>query len=70
MDLKTLVANLRRDADELEALDRLVQGIGASNARKTVKKVGSKRVLSAKARAAISRAQKERWRKVKAGKKS
>lgn len=71
MNLKTLVANLRRDANELEELDNLLRGIGgASTSNVTSISSGKgKRTLSAKARAAISRAQKARWAKVRAGKK-
>lgn len=69
MDLKTLVANLRRDADELEALDRVISGLGGSGGRVAVAAMAKRRGLSAKARAAISKAQKARWAKVRAGKK-
>jgi hypothetical protein len=76
MDLKTLVANLRRDADELERLDKVISGLGgdgtgSNTSRRTGMSVGGKRkgFLDARARAAISRAQKARWAKIKAGKK-
>ena len=69
MDLKTLVANLRRDADELEQLDRMLSGLGSSKGAVSASNGKRKGVLSAKARAAISRAQKARWAKVRAGKK-
>jgi len=68
MDLKTLVANLRRDADELETLDRLLSGFGGLKSPANVRK-GSGRTLSAAARARISAAQKARWAKKRAGKK-
>lgn len=64
MDLKTLVANLRRDADELEQLDKLVSGIGGMSASKTTALTG-KRTLSAAARKKISLAQKARWAKAR-----
>ena len=72
MNLKALVANLRRDADELEALDKLVSGLGATRTSKvtSISSGRPKRTLSRKARATISRAQKARWAKVKAGKKN
>jgi len=68
MNLKELVASLRRDADELEQLDRMLSGLGQAKSSGTARKAGRRGVLSAKARAAISKAQKERWAKVRAAK--
>lgn len=65
MNLKALVAQLRSDADELEALDKALSGLGKGSAVTA----GKKKTMSAKARAAISRAQKLRWSKVRAAKK-
>ena len=71
MNLKALVANLRRDADELEALDKLVSGLGATRTSKvtSISSGRPKRTLSKAARAKIGAAQRARWAKVKAGKK-
>jgi hypothetical protein len=68
MNLKTLVANLRRDADELEALDRLLRGIGGDSTSKvtSISSGRRKRTLSKAARAKIAAAQRARWAKVRA----
>ena len=67
MNLKALVVSLRRDADELEQLDRMLTGLGG---RTTVRKSGGgRRKLSKEARARIAAAQKARWAKVRAAKK-
>jgi hypothetical protein len=68
---RQLVAKLRRDADELEALDKLLSGLGRSNGPTAVATVPgrAKRTLSkgaARARAKIAAAQKARWAKVEA----
>jgi hypothetical protein len=71
MNLKTLVANLRRDADELESLDRMLSGLGSGNTAKTVSIASGKpkKPMSAAARKKIAAAQRARWAKVRAGKK-
>lgn len=69
MDLKTLVTNLRRDADELEELDRLIRGIKGFSRPTAAHSTNGKRTMSAAARKRISDAAKARWAKIKAGKK-
>lgn len=69
MDLKTLVTNLRKDADELEQLDRLIRGIKGFSRPTAAHSTNGKRTMSAAARKRIAAAQKARWAKVKAQKK-
>jgi hypothetical protein len=61
MDLKALAIQLRGAADQL---DQLAEAFGLVSSGKPQGRKG-KRVLSAAARAAISKAQKARWAKKK-----
>ena len=65
MNLHTIINQLKQERARLDSAIRALEGVN-SDARSSVKHTGRK--MSAAARARIAAAQRERWRKVKAGK--
>jgi len=65
MDIASIVGQLKAERDRL---DRAIQALTGLNGRSG--KTGVKRVLSADARERIAKAQRARWKKYKAAKKS